>query len=341
MNDLRSKVVIVYVPMKVGSTSLVSSIRLSGGEEYSVLHVHNDESLKLLTGKKIKITELIKKWSEEGKKIYVMDVYRSPIERKMSCYFEWMEYHWNKKEEEIKKIDMEKLKIRFNDLFRYLGEEDYLKEKYELEECDIPSKFSHDKKYIHIKKGNIEYIKLRLKDWNIWWSILSEILGRRIVTIKDHETSEKMNINSVYERFKKEYKIPVNYLEEIKASESLNYYYTKEEVVEYINSWEVEEAYIGLTRSEYDLYSKISLENWNGKSMILNHYKDSGCICNLCSKKRKEVYSRIISGELTNERIIHEEVVERNRKEIMKKVSALSSSSSSSSRKVDIRMKFT
>jgi len=45
--------------------------------------------LKVLYGiKNVKITEIIKKMSEKGKEVYVIDIYRDPIERKMSEYFE-------------------------------------------------------------------------------------------------------------------------------------------------------------------------------------------------------------------------------------------------------------
>ena len=41
------KIIFVYCPPRVGSTSLVSSLRLSGSHIYKVLHIHDEEMLKM------------------------------------------------------------------------------------------------------------------------------------------------------------------------------------------------------------------------------------------------------------------------------------------------------
>ena len=51
LSDAKIKnIVFVYTPPKVGSTTLVSSIRLSASYKFSVIHLHDEEMLYVLTG---------------------------------------------------------------------------------------------------------------------------------------------------------------------------------------------------------------------------------------------------------------------------------------------------
>jgi hypothetical protein len=73
-----NRFVFIYTPPKVGSTTLVSSFRISLGRSINVLHIHDETMLAVLTGiKEIKIIDLIKYIVGLGKKVYVIDVYRT------------------------------------------------------------------------------------------------------------------------------------------------------------------------------------------------------------------------------------------------------------------------
>ena len=115
-------IVFIYCPPKVGSTSLVSSIRLFGSEKFSVIHIHDETMLKVLANiHNITVNELIQYNHDIGKNVYVIDVYRSPIERKMSDYFENLAvYHFNNTEENISHYPIEKIIHRFNKLFPFM-----------------------------------------------------------------------------------------------------------------------------------------------------------------------------------------------------------------------------
>ena len=82
-------IVFIYSPPKVGSTTLVSSIRLSAAHKFTVHHIHNEIMLKVLYNiTNITVLEIIKYNKFLGKRVYVFDIFRSPIEQKMSSYFE-------------------------------------------------------------------------------------------------------------------------------------------------------------------------------------------------------------------------------------------------------------
>ena len=88
-NTSTDNYIFIYTPPKVGSTTLVTSLRVSLGRTYNVIHIHDEVMLNVLTGiNNVKINDIINYLSNNGKKVYVIDIYRTPIERKMSEFFE-------------------------------------------------------------------------------------------------------------------------------------------------------------------------------------------------------------------------------------------------------------
>lgn len=82
-----NKLVFVYSAPKVGSTSIVSSLRLFGIDRINIIHIHDEEMLKVLANiTDITVNEIILFNKYLGKDVYVINVYRSPIERKISAF---------------------------------------------------------------------------------------------------------------------------------------------------------------------------------------------------------------------------------------------------------------
>ena len=90
LNIEKNKTLIfVYCPPKVGSTTIVSSLRLSASNKITVIHLHNDVMLKVLFNiTNTTVNEMIHFNKFLGKKVYVIDIYRTPIEHKMSSFFD-------------------------------------------------------------------------------------------------------------------------------------------------------------------------------------------------------------------------------------------------------------
>ena len=318
-----SNVVFIYTPMKVGSTTLVTSIRISAIHHFAVFHLHNVDCLRILTGiTDVTIRELILYNSRIGKKVFVIDVYRSPIERKISTFFELIEMHFNNSMEEISNYHVDRVIRRFNDIFPHIANENYTRDLYNI---SLPGKFDIEKKYLCVSpecNPNVFYITLRLKDSAEWGGILTRLLGEEIVIIKDYETSEK-KINTLYHIFKSHYRIPSNLLEEFveKKDSHLDYYYSEKEKNEYIQEWGKKrgEPMVPFTRSEYELYMKITVENRKKSVIQTNHYMDLGCKCGVCDQKRSRIFDRAKRGEIIKERIDHHELVEEYQKKCVKK----------------------
>ena len=308
LTNIHNKIIFVYSQPKVGSTSLVSSIRISAPNDFNVVHFHDDSTLKNLFGiKNVTIDEIILYNQKMGKKVYVIDVFRTPIERKMSLFFEDIgSFHFNNLEEDINNYNVNRVIKRFNDIYPFIANVDNYLDNYNIPYVN----FNFNEKRICQNINNVTYIKLRLKDSNVWGDILTKILGQEIVIVKDYQTNNK-KIAKLYNDFKNNYKLPRTYFDDLESCRLLNFFYSEKEKKEYINNWslKITDAYIPFNNEQYDIYMKISLENQIRNFIQLEHYIDNGCLCKYCSNKRKELFIKVKAGESINEKIIHNEVL--------------------------------
>ena len=308
-NPMHKNIVFVYSQPKVGSTSLVSSIRISASNTFNVIHLHDQSTLKTILGiENVTINEIIRYNAHIGMNVYVIDVYRTPIERKMSVFFENISsFHFNNLEENVNNYDVNRVIKRFNDIYPFLATKDNYIDYFNIPIADV---FDYNKKYICQKIDNVTYIKLRLKDSKEWGTILSELLKKEIVIVQDYETNNK-KINRLYNIFKSTYKLPINFFNETKNCRLLNYYYSEEERNDYLHNWsqKLTNEYISFNLQLYESYIKISLENQVSNFIQMDHYIDNGCICKCCNSKRNELFNKAKSGQKITEKINHNEIV--------------------------------
>jgi hypothetical protein len=304
-----NKLIFVYSAPKVGSTSIVSSLRLFGTDKFSVIHIHDEEMLKVLSHiNGITVNEIILYNKHLGKNVYVIDVYRSPIERKISTYFEKIgAYHFNNTDENVNKYNIHRVINRFNKLIPHLANDDHFIDKYDIK---IPHHFDYNNKYLLVKENEITYIKLRLKDSPFWGPILTNIFGSRICIVKDYESANKP-IKDLYLSFKSVYRIPQNLLDDIMQCKYLKYFYSEIEQHEYYNQWINLSTtnFVSYTVDQYKIYEELTLENAHIDYIQLNHYMDEGCGCKACDIKRAITTNKVVRGiPLSNsDQIKHEE----------------------------------
>ena len=313
----KNTLIFIYTPPKVGSTTLVTSFRISCARRVNVLHIHDENMLSIITGIKnnnnVTVNELINYNSSFGKSVYVIDVYRTPIERKISEYFELLtSYHFNTSDNNIGNYKIELLIKRFNLLFPFVGNGDYFFDKYDI---DIPEQFDFENKYLLVEKNNIKYIKLRLCDSNEWSKILTDILHIDIIIVKDYQTENKV-IGEAYRKFNEHYQIPYNLLETVTLCKYFNYYNSENEKQNYLNKWNSKTAmsiFEPFSLEKYNFYKEITSENQSLNVIQRDHYLDHGCICNSCCYKRRQIFLKIKNGEQVDTKIIHEEAVQEKK----------------------------
>jgi hypothetical protein len=305
-------VVFVYTPPKVGSTTLVSSIRLSASYKFRVIHVHDEEMLFVLNGiTDITINELIKYNKYIGRNVYVIDVYREPLERKMSEFFDKLaSFHFNNTTDKVNKYNVNRLIARFNNIFTHIATGDHYFDK--LIEIVKPNKFDFEKKHLIEKVFDISYIKLRLRDSVNWGKILSGLLGCEITIVNDYET-DKTPLKELYQKFKAAYKIPSNYITQIENCPYFKYYLSSDEQVAYISKLRANSSadVVGYSQSEYNIYINICLENQWNTNIDTNHYLDEGCTCRACTKQRRIIVVNARRGEPPKEKLTHDLAVQK------------------------------
>jgi hypothetical protein len=309
LNVEKNKILIfVYCPPKVGSTTVVSSLRISASNKLTVIHLHNDIMLKVLFNiTNTTVNEIIHFNKFLGKKVYVIDIYRTPVEHKMSSFFENIDtFHFNTSIENLKTYSIDRLIKRFNYLFPHLVTGDYYRETYNIPTQQHQS-FDFENKYLLTEQNGITYVKLRLKDSHVWKDIFKKILQMDIYIVSDYETDNK-NIKEVYKNFKTNYKIPKNFIDTIKNSPQFLFYNDIHERNEYLKTWEnksVSDEFTPFHIEEYDFYNKISMDNHYMNEIQDQHYIDCGCSCIACDRKRKILLEKAKRGEKINDKIIH------------------------------------
>ena len=319
-----NKYIFIYTPPKVGSTTLVSSLRISLGKTYNIIHIHDETMLSVLTGiQGISVIDIIQYLSSIGKKVFVIDVYRTPVERKMSEFFEKISpYHFNNSEENITNYSIKRISDRFNKIFPHIENDDHYFEKYNIAN---PTPFDFENKYTIQIVNDVNYIKLRLCDSHIWAQILSTIFQSVIVLIIDYQTETK-KIGELYKRFKLEYRLPINFFEELKSSKYLYFYYNEEERNKYLDSWKSKLSYSifqPYTIDEFKFYMQLCLENQYINDIQVEHYIDNGCFCKYCSLKRNDIYFKAKNGESQFDKIIHTEVIHEINEERITRITQL------------------
>jgi hypothetical protein len=319
--------VFIYTPPKVGSTTLVTSLRISCARRVNVFHIHDETMLSVISGIKnnnnVTVNELIQYNASIGKIVYVIDVYRNPIERKISEYFELLAcYHFNTTDDNIINYKLELLIKRFNCLFPFLGKDDYYFDKYDI---DVPEFFDFENKYLLVEKNNVKYIKLRLSDSNEWGRILTKILNIDITIVKDYQTENKV-IGQLYKKFYEFYQIPDNFFQDIVQCKYFNYYNSDVEKQDYVNKWNLKlltTNFEPFSLEKHSFYKELSNENQYYNIIQRDHYLDHGCICNSCCYKRIGIVQKIKQGEEVDIKINHEEVVEEKKLKKVKRLERL------------------
>jgi len=285
-------IIFVYTHAKCGSTSLVSSLRLSCFGKFTVIHIHNDQMLHSMykVDESIRVLDIIQFNQRLKKNVIVFDIFRTPIEQKMSLYFDLLgSYHFNRNKDAINKLSLDTVFNRFNKIFPHISYLDYFTNLFPISEKF--ETFDNEKGFLLAEDNfGVKYIKLRISDFNTKWiSILENILKTKIWLVRDNTVNQFADL---YKNFKANYQLPTNFLEDLKNLSTLDFYLTEQEKLDYLNTWEEntsDVSFLPYTNEEYSFYCQIAKENKYLNTQQFNHYFDNGCDCIQCQEKRRKI----------------------------------------------------
>ena len=200
--------IFTYCGGKCGSSTLQNTFINNG---FTSRHVHDNHYYTIYLKNDHTIFDVIDSSCKIDKDIFFFDSYRSPIERKISSFFQ----NINENLVNYKELSVEEIIHIFNERPIYELEE-YHSINEVLEHYDIPlfDTFDFEKRYNIVKKDNKVIVKILFKDIENWSSILSEILGKEI-TIHNDNISENKEYFNLYKEFKEKYRVPLPYLENL------------------------------------------------------------------------------------------------------------------------------
>lgn len=221
--------ILILCSGKSGSSTLYTSFINNG---YNTLKVHSKLDY-VEQFKKDKLYESID-LSSQNKKICIIDVYRNPIERKISSFFQ----NINDFVPDWKVRPIEYLIRKFNNKYIYTLEEYHsINEAFRYYNIPYFKTFDFQKKFNIIEKDNKIFIKILYKDINEWKYILRYIFNKRFI-IKNSNLSDTKDYYPTYQEFLEKYKLPKKYLNRlINKDIEFKVYNTPEEQKEYIDYW--------------------------------------------------------------------------------------------------------
>lgn len=209
---------------KCGSSTLYNSFIQMG---FNALHLHGQSTFDLVYSnvqKESGIKDLKKFILSQKKKCYIIDVYRDPIERAMSSFFQ----NFKESFPDYEKIDNLFFMKYITHLERYHPLDDMFPE--------LVQNIDFENKYIRVDKDNLTFVKLKFDDINSWGEILSEITGMNVKMIPDN-LSENKDYIELYKQFKKDFIISESDFYSITHNYEFMKYKNGKERQEYFNKW--------------------------------------------------------------------------------------------------------
>jgi len=223
--------VFTYCSGKAGGSTLHTTFESNG---FNSAHVHSNKYFQSITKTKdCTLFDVVDYCKNKNDKLYIIDSYRNPVERKISSFFE----NINALVPNHVDCTVDDLIFIFNSYFLNVLE-DYQSINEILQYYKLPlfNSFNHKKKYASLTHENISFYKIRFSDIGQWKQILTTIFKKNIV-IQSANLSKKKKIYKMYKKFKAKYTLPKDYLQVIQSDNDFKIFNNKKEQEDYLSYW--------------------------------------------------------------------------------------------------------
>ena len=217
---------------KCGGTTLAYTFHQNG---YKTTHLHSSKHLgNFKSSIDVEHTFDIINASKQLGPIYIIDSYRTPVERKISCFFQKIHTYLPNYTD----MKMQDIIQYFNEniLFSSVGDHHSINEFLQNYNMQLFNKFNFKRRYNISNKGNIIFVKVLFSDIKDWDKILSCVVNKKIIIHAANMTEDK-SINTLYEHFKNIYRLPKSYLTKIENDSEFKIYTSAYEQKKYLAKW--------------------------------------------------------------------------------------------------------
>ncbi len=229
----KKPIIFIFQMAKVGSSTVHFSLKKYF--DGVIVHSHDFNGHHRLS----KVRALFRYFSKYNEaKIKLITLVRDPINRNISAFFQdFQRYNGIKFEESSLSHD----EIKSNFLQHLKHEQpliwlDRMKEHFDIDIYEKPF-IGHDHVLFDNRKG-VELILFRHDlDNTRKAALLREYLNMEELAIENFNTSIKRVYGSAYRSFKKELKLPEDYISMMTESKYYQHFYSKEEIEEQVNAY--------------------------------------------------------------------------------------------------------
>jgi hypothetical protein len=233
--------VFVYCTPKCGGSTLANTFCNNG---FNACHIHCKKKLGFFDCVKKNNMKPLMEQNDNAifniitesaltKPVYIIDSYRTPIERKISAFFQNIHTILPN----YKNLSIDSIISHFNK--ENINRPESLSIYEPMRHFKIPpfKHFNFKRRYNIKRVGNLIFLVVLFKDIKNWDKILSDIVGKEIKIHPYNETKDK-EIYNLYNEFKKKYRLPKEYIEKFLLQDSnFRIYNTQQQQQNYINKW--------------------------------------------------------------------------------------------------------
>jgi len=246
----KHKPILVFTMAKVGSLSVYFSLKKWINKE-SIFHIHslNEEEVKegvqmcfennMFPGSKSPVFLINRKIIKKGKPFKIICLFRDPLERNVSAFFDVFELHTGTKTTNYKG-DFESLKGLYHEKLKHEFPINWFeKQFFEATKINVYSyDFNKEKGYQLIEKGNIELLLLNsnIAD-SLKEELISDFCDLESFTLKNRNVSSKKNYAADYNDFKNKIKFSKEYLNRLYDSKYAQHFFTEKHIRNQIEKW--------------------------------------------------------------------------------------------------------
>jgi inorganic pyrophosphatase len=231
LDNRNYKNVFVYCGGKCGSSTLFNSLNF---KHFKTIQLYSNFYYKKITKQDKSIFNLIDDSCKFFNRVYIIDSYRTPIERKISSFFQ----NINKYLPNYEQMSINEINTFFKEnLFNKIEEYHSINEVLLHYNVPLFSKFNFESRYNIAIQDNKIFIKILFKDIDNWDSILSEIFEENI-KINPKNVTKLKKIKILYEKFKLNFRVPKNYIDNVLIKDvEFKIYNSEEDQRKYIEYW--------------------------------------------------------------------------------------------------------